>query len=464
MPSIQFQLDDLEALVGARVPRDRDGLNRMLAYVKGDVDSLDEANGAVTTEVKDSNHPDIWSVEGIARALRGYLGKRPSNPPRVSGQSSVNVIVDKRVRQLRPYIACAIVQGVKNSDVALKSWIGLQERMDQTYGRKRKKASIGLYQADEITSPIDYTVSNPSETAFVPLGSDSEMSLEEIVEKHPKGVEYGQIITPFKEWPLLRDGKGRILSLPPIINSNDLGKVTISTKNILVEVTGTSIDIVNDSLKIVVTALAERGGKILSCKVEYPYGSKRTSITPDLRPKIKALSVKYTNELLGTKLSASDVVRLARRASYEAISKGRDIVQVKVPCYRLDILHQVDLVEDVAIAMDINTLDPEWPQVWTPGALTPQTDQTDTIAEIMVGLGFQEVLTYSLSSREVLEQRMKTPPASLADLKSPKVSTLTSLRNWLLPSLMEFLSSNSHVEYPQKIFEIGTCATPTGGT
>jgi phenylalanyl-tRNA synthetase beta chain len=452
----------LETLLGSKVPRDRDGLNQILAYVKGDVESLDELNGTANIEVKDSNHPDIWSVEGIARALRGFLGKRPGTPPKIRGRSTLKVVIDKRVRQVRPYLAVAIVKGVKTSEEALRSWIGLQDKMDQTYGRRRKKASIGLYQADIVKSPLNYTVAKPGEKSFAPLGMEDKMTLAEIVEKHPKGIEYGPIISPFKEWPLLADGEGRILSLPPVINSNDLGRITTDTRNILVEVTGTGFEVVNNTLKIVVTALSERGGGIFSCNIDYPYGTPRKNVTPDLNPTNAALSVDYANELLGTSLTSGEVVRLLRRASYGAEPKGKNLVQVKVPCYRLDIMHPVDLVEDVAIAMNLNKLQPEWPQVWTPGGLTAQTDRLDTIAEVMVGLGFQELLTYSLTSRDSLEQRMNSPPAQLVDLKNPKMSTLTSLRNWLLPSLMEFLSSNTHIDYPQRVFEVGTCATPEG--
>src|SRR5262249_44040591 len=213
------------------------------------------------------------------------------------------ILVDKRVREVRPYIAGAIVKGVENSDNALKSWIGLQDRLDQTYGRKRKKASIGLYQADLVASPLKYTLSKPDETSFAPLGSDEKMTLAEIIEKHPKGIEYGPIISQFKEWPLLVDGDGKVLSLPPVINSNDLGRVTTDTRNVLVEVTGTSPEVVNDTLKIVVTALADRGGKIFSCAITYPYGKASTIISPDLRPRVKSLFVSYANTLLGTSLT-----------------------------------------------------------------------------------------------------------------------------------------------------------------
>jgi len=428
------------------------------------VESLDELNGTVNIEVKDSNHPDIWSVEGIARSLRGFLGKRQNKQPTVAGMSSLKVTIDKRVRPIRPFIACAIVKNVRPSEEALKSWIALQDKMDQTYGRKRKKASIGLYQADMVESPLKYTVAKPGEASFAPLGSEEKMTLSEIVDKHPKGREYGAILSGFKEWAVLVDGEDKILSLPPVIHSNDLGRITVGTKNILVEVTGTNIETVHNTLKIVVTALSERGGQIYSCIETYQTGQPRKLVTPDLQPGTAVLSVSYTNRLLGTELGTSQVIRLLERASFHSSLKGRDVLQVRIPCYRLDIMHQVDLVEEVAIALDLNKLEPQWPQLWTPGGLAEETDRIDTVAELMVGMGFQELLTYSLTSPESLEQKMRSPHTRLVELKNPKMTTLTALRNRLLPSLMEFLSNNTHVDYPQKVFEIGACAIPEGET
>src|SRR5437879_11136895 len=187
----------------------------------------------------------------------------------LSGKSGRRVTVDCRLRPSRPFIATSTVRNVKPSEAALKSWISLQEKMDLTYGRKRKRASIGFYQADLIKSPLHYTVGNPDDTAFVPLGSTEKMTLREIIEKHPKGIEYGGIISSFKDWPLLADGDGQILSLPPIINSNDLGKIGSDTRNILVEVTGTNIKAVGNTLEIVVAALGERRGRVYSCTRTY---------------------------------------------------------------------------------------------------------------------------------------------------------------------------------------------------
>jgi phenylalanyl-tRNA synthetase beta chain len=421
------------------------------------VESLDEQNDSVSIEVKDSNHPDIWSVEGIARALRTYLGIGKPKAPALSGKSDLRVTVDRRLGPIRPYIATSIVRNVKPSENALKSWISLQEKMDLTYGRKRKRASIGFYQADLVKSPLRYTVGNPDDTAFVPLGSTEKMTLREIVEKHPKGVEYGGIISSFKDWPLLTDGDGKVLSLPPIINSNDLGKVSSGTKNILVEVTGTNADTVGNTLKIVVAALAERGGEIYSCTQTYPAKGAKQVITPDLKSSSKELSVSYVNRLLGAAFKPAEMIRSLERAGHPARQVSKDILRVESLCYRIDIMHQVDLVEDIAIALDINKLDPEWPKIWTLGGLAPETDRHETLAEIMIGLGYQELLTYSLTTPEVFADKMGLEHESFVELMNPKMSTHTAMRSWLLPSILNLLRDNTHVDYPQKVFEIGPC-------
>ena len=437
------------------MPRDRDGLNEIFAFVKGDVESLE--GDAVSIEVKDSNRPDIWSVEGIARALKGYLGAGRIRPITVAGRSNLNIVVDKRVKPIRPFISTAIVKGLQPTDEALKSWINLQEKLDQTYGRKRKIASIGFYQADLIQSPLSYTVANPDIITFAPLGSEEKQSLREIVSTHPKGSEYGEIISQFESWPVLVDGADNVLSLPPVVNSNDLGRITTGTRNILVEVTGTNAETVHNTLKIVVSSLAERGGRIYSCLETYPYGTPRRLVSPDLSPTATSLRLSHINKLLGTSVRLREASRFVERAGYKVQRATRDTIQLEIPCYRTDIMHSVDMMEDIAIAMDINKLKPEWPMIWTVGNLAKETDENESVAEIMIGLGFQEVLTYTLTSPVVVSNNVPSSQGKLVELLNPRMTTHTVLRNWLLPSLLETLSHNTHVDYPQRIFEIGPC-------
>ncbi len=454
MPSVEFTLTDLENLLGRPLPRDVNGLNEILAFVKGDVESIEQDE--VTIEVKDSNRPDIWSAEGIAHALKGYLGiSRPRNI-KLAGESNLNLVIDKQVKEIRPFIFAAVIKGLKPTEETLKGWINLQDKLDHTYGRKRKRASIGFYQADLVQSPLQYTVADPDNVKFAPLGANEKSSLREIITEHPKGLEYGSIVSSFDKWPILFDGADRVLSLPPIINSNDLGKITPNTGNILVEVTGTNAETVHNTLKIVAFTLAERGGKIYSCTETYPYGAPKKIKSPNLASTATALDVSYINRYLGTSLTTQETERYLERAGYIVRAKSRDSIRLEIPAYRIDIMHPVDLIEDVAIALNLNNLKPEWPRIWTVGGLSRDTRETEAVEEIMIGLGFQQVLTYALTSPVVVNQNMRTQDP-LVELLNPRLSTHTVLRSWLLPSLFEFLSHNTHVDYPQKIFEAGTC-------
>ena len=242
-----------------------------------------------------------------------------------------------------------------------------------------------------------------------------------------------------------------------MINSNDLGRITTGTRNILVEVTGTNAETVHNTLKIVVSSLAERGGRIYSCLETYPYGTPRRLVSPDLTPTVTSLRLSHINQLLGTSVRLREASRFVERAGYKVQRATRDTIQLEIPCYRTDIMHSVDMMEDIAIAMDINKLKPEWPMIWTVGNLAKETDENESVAEIMIGLGFQEVLTYALTSPVVVSNNVPSSQGKLVELLNPRMTTHTVLRNWLLPSLLETTSHNTHVDYPQRIFEIGPC-------
>jgi len=456
MPTIELNREDFESLLGVHLPEDLEELNEILAYVKGEVKGIDSEE--IRIELKDSNRADIWSVEGLARALRGFMGLETGlKRYEIAGSSGVEVYVNPKLKDIRPYIGCAVVKGVKLTDAAIRQIMRFQDKMDQTYGRNRRRTSIGLYEFDLVKPPLHFTVAKPRDVSFVPLEFTEELTLDEILEKHPKGREYGHIVRQFPVWPIFVDSENHVLSFPPIINSNDLGRITEETRNVLIEVTGTSYETVMDTLINVTVALADRGGKIYSAKIHYPYASATEDLTPNLDVETMILDVSYIQKVIGIKLNVSEIVDLLKKARYGVDEYSEKKIAIQVPCYRVDVLHPIDIVEDVAIAYDYNKIPDEWPQLATVGRLSDETAFRDLIREIMVGLGFQEVLTYIMSNPETLFTRMNLKPSRVVELENPKIISMTCLRNWLLPSLMELLSHNLHVDYPQRIFEIGYC-------
>jgi phenylalanyl-tRNA synthetase beta chain len=172
------------------------------------------------------------------------------------------------------------------------------------------------------------------------------------------------------------------------------------------------------------------------------------------------LSVEDTNKLLGLKLSSERIAELLLTAGLGIEKIKEDTVDVLVPCYRIDVMHQIDLIEDVAIAFGYNNIECVWRELPTTGH--PKSDQRliDLARELMVGLGYQEILTYTLTNHENLFDKMNQPKNPLVELTNPKVVTMTCVRNWLLPSLIEFFSNNQSTEFPQKIYELGKITQP----
>jgi len=456
VPTIELNREDLESLLGTSLPKDIEELNGILAYVKGEAKSIDQEE--IRIELKDSNRADLWSAEGLARALRGFLGLEKGLREYIAaGSSGVEVYVDSQLRNVRPYIGCAVVKNVKLTDAAIRQIMRFQDKMDQTYGRNRRRTSIGLYEFDLVKPPLRFTLAEPDEVSFIPLEFDEELTLREILEKHPKGIEYGHIIRQFPKWPIFIDSADKVLSFPPIINSNDLGRITERTKNVLIEVTGTSYQTVMDTLTNVTVSLADRGGTIYSAEIHYPYPEMNDDVTPKLDIEIMVLEVSFIQRFIGLKLSISEIVSLLEKARYGVAESSNRRITVQIPCYRVDVLHPIDIVEDIAIAYDYNRIPDEWPQLATIGKLSDETMFRDYLREIMVGLGFQEVLTYIMSNPETLFTKMNLKPSKVVELANPKIASMTCLRNWLLPSLMELLSHNVHVAYPQRVFEVGYC-------
>jgi phenylalanyl-tRNA synthetase beta chain len=263
-------------------------------------------------------------------------------------------------------------------------------------------------------------------------------------------------VSQYSRLPILLDSRQKVLSFPPIINSNDLGRLTPDTKSILVEVTGTSEEAVMNVLTILTTALADRKAKIFPAIVHYNYHNAQRVTTPSLKERRVEISLESIREMIGLDLKHAEIISLLRRARYSGTISGAK-VNVLVPCYRLDIMHPVDIIEDLAIAYGFNRMQPKWPSDATIGGLSSMGEFSDSVRELMIGFAFQEVLTFIMTNREKLFARMNQDPSQIVEIANPKVTTLTSLRSWLLPSLMEFLAGNTHVEYPQRLYEVGDC-------
>jgi phenylalanyl-tRNA synthetase beta chain len=396
------------------------------------------------------NRPDLYSVEGVARALRGYLDLEVGLSDYPVTDSDVNLIVDPTVNEVRPCIVSGLVRGVEMTDYFIQSLMDMQEKLHLTLGRKRLKVAIGVHDYRDIKPPFTYKAVDPESVQFVPLGKTETMDLEEILRKHEKGKDYAWTLEGYSRYPIITDSNNEVLSFPPIINGT-LTTVTEDTKDLFLDLTGNDMNAVNHALNIISTALAERGGKIEKVKVVY---SDETIVTPNLEPTKMDLEVGYLNSMLGTDISLEDAVTHLKRMRYGA-EANNDKITASIPAYRGDILHPIDLVEDVAISYGYMKFEPILPKAMTFGKPIDIIKFCGKLRNIMIGFGYNEVMTLTLSNEKEQFEKMQLEVTDRAIAENPLTEDHTCLRVSLIPSLLSTLRVNRHRDLPQKIFEAG---------
>jgi phenylalanyl-tRNA synthetase beta chain len=415
-----------------------------VALIGSDVERVEEDHADVEFF---PDRPDLFSPEGVARAMRGYLGIETGLPSYPVKPSGISLSVDPKLADIRPVLGAAVIRGVMFDDESIQSIMSLQESLHWAVGRGRSKVAIGIHDLDTVRPPFRY-IASPRSRKFVPLDYTEEMSMDEILEKHPKGRDYAKIVRDFPLFPLIVDKDDHVLSFPPIING-ERTRVTIDTKNILLDTTGTDRRAVGVAVNIICTAMAEAGAQIESVEI----GGVQT---PTLAPAERTVSVQECSSLLGIELTSSAMAGLLRKMRFGADPAGADKVKVKIPCYRADIMHDWDLFEDVAIAYGYDKIQDLPPKTYTVGKPHPVQVHAALAREIFCGLGYLEVMPFTLTSEDVLYKRMRREERKgVLHVMHPISIENTVVRTELLPLLLEFLALNRHRELPQRLFTVG---------
>lgn len=472
MPTISINIKDLEDLLGrpaGESPITAEQLEMWLMLVKGELKEQDSETGELRIELQDSNRPDLWSCEGIARQFRikfqgsasPYPFFKPAPRPRHRLQ------VGPGLERVRPYVAACTAIGYTVTEGALAQLIQIQEKLADIFGRKRRTVSIGLYRLAPIVFPVTYALVKPDDARFTPLGFDEKLSLREILAVHPKGLEYGAILAGQELVPLLRDDEGQVLSLPPIINSRGIGEVRVGDRELFVEVTGTDLHMVLLTLNILAVNLADRGASIEPVEVVYPYATAfGTSVrTPFDFTRARQIPINTIEAALGQSLGAKTIRQALQAYGYDT-RISRDEVSVTPPPYRNDLMHAVDVVEDVAVSLGYGTFAPVMPSQFTVGALSRLEEVSDRVRDLMVGLGFQEMISNILVSRQELVDRMRLAGSEwdrCVEVDNPVSQTFACLRQWITPSLLRVETASSRTFYPHRLFEVGEVAVPDPG-
>lgn len=472
MPTITLNRAVFEKLVGKKLTEDE--LKERISMLGTDLE------GIYTKEIVIEifpNRPDLLSEQGFARAFASFIGAKPGLRKYAVKKSNASTKIERALKTW-PYAVTCIVKGLALDDERIREIIQLQEKLGITLLRNRKKGGLGVYPLDKIALPVTFTTRKAEDIKFHPLEYPDIITGRQILEKHPTGRKYAHILNDEKEFPLFIDAKGIIMSMPPIINSHDVGRITETTKDVFIELTGPELHTLVVALNIFVTTLADMGGTIYSMDVEYPHPAdvkptkdikptkdvkptnkpkvKHSSTTltfPDLTPQKMKVDLGYINRILGLSLSEEDLQKCLLKMGYNYNNKSAII-----PAYRADIMHQIDLVEDIAIAYGYENIGEEVPRVATVAEEAPLYSFITKLTELLAGAGMQETKNYHIYSTDELQSKMNSTLQCIPLKNAP--ADCDHIRNSLLPGLLRVLAQNQHHDYPQMLFESGVIALP----
>ncbi len=262
MPTVEYEITELNRLLGRNFSVEE--LKSSIPLIGVSLEAVSDE--AVVLEVF-PNRPDMLSIEGFARAMKGFLGLESGLVNYAVKPSDVVLNVDSSVDDVRPFVGAALVKNVVIDEPQLKSLMDVQEKLHLTHGRNRRKVAIGVHDFDRVASPFFYRAVGPDEASFIPLDMNEKFTLRDILVKHPKGMAYACALDGLGKYPLISDRNGDVLSFPPIING-ELTRVSESTENLFIEATGWSQLAVDQAVNMIVTSIADRGGVIFSVKIK----------------------------------------------------------------------------------------------------------------------------------------------------------------------------------------------------
>ena len=486
MPKIEVNEKLFFNLLGKKY--DYDTLEKKLTFGKAELDEKPDMSQSadervIKIELNDTNRPDLWSTGGISRQLRLHEGAKRSDYSKfLSRKGDIKdfgnriITVDKDLKDIRPYMVSFVISGKAIDDPMLKDIIQTQEKLCWNFGRKRKSISMGVYRMSQIKWPCHYKAVDPDKTSFVPLQCEQPMTCRQILTEHPKGKDFGWILEGLKKFPLLTDDKDEVLSMAPIINSATLGAVQVGDKDLMVELTGTEMENLVLAANIVACDFYDAGYEILPVKVVHPYdtGLGKEIVVPFYFQQPTKATLAAINKKLGCDLTKKEVLDALSRMDNDVTAKDIPVTDatkkyckannsdvefvLNPPPYRNDFLHEVDIIEDVMIGVGLDNFKPQRPNDFTVGKLSDVTLFSRKAKEIMVGLGYQEMIFNYLGSKRDYIDRMNVSADNVIEISNPMSENYQFVRPSIISSLLRAESAAGQAVFPHKIFEIGKVA------
>ncbi|KAM9926424.1 hypothetical protein OXX59_003251 [Metschnikowia pulcherrima] len=466
MPTIPVDKADLYELLGREYTTEEFDELCFDFGIELDEDTTDECQGDERPQLKieiPANRYDMLCIEGIAQALNEFLGRaeaanftlKPETP-------KVKLTIDKSTAQIRPYAAAAILNGVTFDERKYASFIALQDKLHTNLCRNRTLVAIGTHDLDKLTPPFTYEALAPQDISFVPLNQEKKMDGAELMEFYEKDKNLGKylhIIRDSPVYPVIFDSNRTVCSLPPIINSNH-SKISLNTKNVFIEVTGTDktkTDIVINQMVAMFSAYSATKFEIEPVEIVSSHNSQ-DRVSPNIKPRKFEADTEYINSCLGLKYSGDEIAKLLKKMSLSAKASDANRLSVEVPITRSDILHECDIMEDAAIGYGFNNLQKTKAKGDSLVAAPLPINKVGDIFRIASAqAGYLEVLPLTLCSHDENFKflRQLDDNKQAVKLENPKTIEYQVVRTTLLPGILKTIKENRKHSLPIKVFECG---------
>jgi len=411
-----------------------------------------------------ANRYDLLCVQGISQALNAFRGIcEPPNFQKLPG--SEKIIVKKSAEAIRPYVVGAVLRDMEFNENTFNDFIDLQDKLHMNICRRRKWASIGTHDLDSIKGPFTYEALPPEDIEFRALKQSKSMDAKTLLQSYESDTFMKQFIGLIQSspvYPIIKDSNNVVCSLPPIINGEH-SKVTLSTKNVFIEITALDLTKARIVLDTMVTMFSMYCSKKFTCEtvsVEYEVSpTTRNATFPDLDYRSTTISSDYINKKIGVSQEPSMIASSLQKMGLAAIlDPDNDTIHAKIPPTRHDILHACDVMEDAAIAYGFNNIKKQMPRTLTIGKAFQLNKLTDLLRNSMAQMGYTEGMTFSLCSRDDVSKKVRKPLGKdVVHIGNPKTLEFQICRTSLLPGLLKTVAANRSLPLPLKLFEVSDC-------
>jgi len=459
MPTVSVHRDTLFKELGQTY--DEDTFQNLCFDFGIELDDVVEEEGEIVYKMDiPANRYDLLCIQGIVQALNTFR-QTQKEPIFKKIEGKEKIFVKKSAEQIRPFVVGAVLRDIKFTQSSYNDFIDLQDKLHQNICRWRKYASIGTHDLDTIKGPFVYEALPPKEIEFVALKQTKKTNAAELMEMYESDMFFKKYIGLIKDspvYPVIKDSNGIICSLPPIVNGEH-SKLTLDTKNVLIEVTALDLTKARVVLDTVVTMFSRYCKQQFSCEtlnVEYEFDSARNASFPDLEYRKTTVSRNYINNRLGVEQTADEIAKsLSKMGLCASSKKGEDEISVTVPPTRHDVFHACDIMEDAGIAYDFNKLPKKLPTTVSIGKQQQLEKLRNLLREDVASAGYTEALTFALCSKDDISKKLRRDmPENAVHIGNPKTLEFQVCRTTLIPGLLKTVANNRSLPLPIKVFEI----------